>query len=158
MAPDGEADGTQRVGRNLVLVVMVCLGVGLGLVGLGVSGCGTNQGETKPAGTGTETDSDAPKTRMPALAAATAPASTPVPQINPNRPPGPAPEGMVWVPGGTFWMGGNDASTEDAAPAHLVTVDGFWMDRTEVTNRQFAEFVKATGYVTVAENNHGFTS
>jgi formylglycine-generating enzyme len=59
--------------------------------------------------------------------------------------------GMVWITGGTFWMGGNDATTTDAEPSHLVTVDSFWMDRTEVTNRRFSEFVKATGFVTVAE-------
>ena len=58
---------------------------------------------------------------------------------------------MVWVPGGTFWMGADDASMPDAKPVHEVTVVGFWMDRTEVTNRQFARFVKETGYVTVAE-------
>jgi len=58
---------------------------------------------------------------------------------------------MVWIRGGTFWMGGNDASTSDAEPVHRVTVTGFWMDQTEVTNRQFATFVRATGYVTVAE-------
>jgi formylglycine-generating enzyme len=65
--------------------------------------------------------------------------------------PGPAPEGMVWVPGGTYWMGCDDCGMSDTAPVHLVTVDGFWMDRTPVTNAQFAAFVKATGYVTVAE-------
>ena len=48
-------------------------------------------------------------------------------------------------------MGADDASRTDAKPVHEVTVDGFWMDRTEVTNRQFARFVKATGFVTVAE-------
>ena len=58
---------------------------------------------------------------------------------------------MVWIPGGTFYMGADDGSMSDARPLHEVTVDGFWMDRTEVTNRQFAAFVKATGYVTVAE-------
>jgi formylglycine-generating enzyme required for sulfatase activity len=57
---------------------------------------------------------------------------------------------MVWVPGGTFWMG-SDEGHPDERPAHQVTVHGFWMDRTEVTNEQFDEFVKATGYVTVAE-------
>jgi formylglycine-generating enzyme len=62
-----------------------------------------------------------------------------------------APEGMVWVPGGTFWMGGNNGPTTDADPTHVVTVDGFWMDRTEVTNREFAKFVAATKYRTVAE-------
>jgi sulfatase modifying factor 1 len=58
---------------------------------------------------------------------------------------------MVWVPGGTFWMGADDPSITDANPVHEVTVAGFWMDRTEVTNRQFAKFVKATAYMTVAE-------
>jgi formylglycine-generating enzyme len=67
------------------------------------------------------------------------------------KPPGPAPEGMVWIPGGSFWMGADDGAMTDAEPVHEVTVSGFWMDRTEVTNRQFARFVAATGYVTVAE-------
>lgn len=60
--------------------------------------------------------------------------------------------GMVWVPGGDFMMGGdNDQAAADEYPKHKVTVDGFWMDITEVTNAQFGEFVKATGYVTTAE-------
>jgi formylglycine-generating enzyme required for sulfatase activity len=42
-------------------------------------------------------------------------------------------------------------ATSDSRPIHRVYVDGFWMDKTEITNRQFAEFAKATGYVTVAE-------
>jgi len=63
--------------------------------------------------------------------------------------PSPAPEGMVWIPGGEFWMGSDDFP--DARPWHRVYVDGFWMDKTEVTNEQFEKFVKATGYVTVAE-------
>ena len=42
-------------------------------------------------------------------------------------------------------------ATTDSRPVHRVFVDGFWMDETEVTNEQFARFVKATGYVTVAE-------
>ncbi|HEY1380359.1 MAG TPA: formylglycine-generating enzyme family protein [Gemmataceae bacterium] len=62
----------------------------------------------------------------------------------------PTPQGMVWVPGGEFWMG-NDNGPEDERPRHKVYVDGFWMDRTEVTNAQFAKFVQATGYITVAE-------
>jgi formylglycine-generating enzyme len=61
------------------------------------------------------------------------------------------PKDMVWVPGGEFWMGSDHADMEDARPVHRVYVDGFWMDRTEVTNNQFAAFVAATGYVTVAE-------
>lgn len=74
--------------------------------------------------------------------------------------PGPAPEGMVWIPGGEFSMGCDDPragvcggpdAMPDARPIHRVQVDGFWMDRTEVTNAQFARFVAATGYVTMAE-------
>jgi formylglycine-generating enzyme required for sulfatase activity len=57
---------------------------------------------------------------------------------------------MVWIPGGEFWMGGPDGFP-DAQPSHRVSVDGFWMDRTEVTNAQYAAFVAATRYVTVAE-------
>jgi len=71
-----------------------------------------------------------------------------------------APERMVWIPGGTFSMGAQDPpdhdpvgmqATEDSRPVHRVYVDGFWMDRTDVTNDDFAAFVRATGYVTVAE-------
>lgn len=72
-------------------------------------------------------------------------------KINPATPPDPAPEGMVWVPGGTFWMGCENCEMPDALPVHLVEVDGFWMDQTPITNRQFERFVKATAYVTVAE-------
>jgi len=79
---------------------------------------------------------------------------------NPAPPPGPAPEGMVWIPGGEFSMGSDVACeslcglpgvTRDALPIHRVYVDGFWMDKTDVTNEKFQEFVSATGYVTVAE-------
>ena len=58
---------------------------------------------------------------------------------------------MVWVPGGTYWMGCPDCEMPDTLPVHLVRVGGFWMDTTPVTNAQFAAFVRATGYVTVAE-------
>ena len=81
---------------------------------------------------------------------------------NPNsgRALGPAPEGMVWIPGGEFSMGSDVASeslcgmpgvTGDAVPVHRVYVDGFWMDKTDVTNEKFQEFANATGYVTIAE-------
>ena len=81
-------------------------------------------------------------------------------QANSASPPGPAPEGMVWVPGGEFSMGsvdpratlyGGPDAMRDARPVHRVYVDGFWMDATEVTNEQFEKFVTATGYVTIAE-------
>jgi sulfatase modifying factor 1 len=66
---------------------------------------------------------------------------------SPHRPPG-----MVWIPGGEFLMG-TDSSLgwPDEKPAHLVRVDGFFMDEHEVTNAQFRAFVAATGYVTTAE-------
>jgi formylglycine-generating enzyme required for sulfatase activity len=73
-----------------------------------------------------------------------------------------APSGMVWIPGGEFSMGaahprGADRNPigmqamSDALPVHRVYVDGFFMDKTEVTNAEYARFVAATGYVTVAE-------
>jgi formylglycine-generating enzyme required for sulfatase activity len=58
--------------------------------------------------------------------------------------------GMVWVPGGAFTMGSDHAFPEEA-PAVAASVSGFWMDQTEVTNEQFAAFVAATGYRTLAE-------
>jgi formylglycine-generating enzyme len=57
---------------------------------------------------------------------------------------------MAWIPSATFRMG-SDAHYAEEAPSHHVTVDGFWVDRHEVTNRQFAAFVDDTGYLTVAE-------
>jgi sulfatase modifying factor 1 len=69
---------------------------------------------------------------------------------------GPAPSadsahpGMVWVEGGAFTMGANETFPEEA-PEAAATVGGFWMDQTEVTNAQFAEFVAATGYRTLSE-------
>jgi formylglycine-generating enzyme required for sulfatase activity len=59
-------------------------------------------------------------------------------------------QGMIRIPGGTFRMG-SDRHYPEEAPAHRVTVDNFFIDRTPVTNRQFKEFVRATGYVTSAE-------
>jgi formylglycine-generating enzyme len=70
-----------------------------------------------------------------------------------------SPRGMVWIPGGEFSMGAMDLSTDaigmnagaDASPIHRVYVNAFWMDETDVTNQEFARFVRATGYVTIAE-------
>ena len=73
---------------------------------------------------------------------------------------GQPPPGMVWIPGGEFSMGAAEThdmntvgmeATTDSRPIHRVYVDGFWMDKTEVTNEEFAKFVEATGYVTIAE-------
>jgi formylglycine-generating enzyme required for sulfatase activity len=57
---------------------------------------------------------------------------------------------LVWVPGGEVTLGSESFEPEEA-PVRRAWVGGFWMDRTEVTNDQFAAFVRATGYVTVAE-------
>jgi len=74
--------------------------------------------------------------------------------VQPTRPntaptPGSAPDGMVWIPGGEFSMGAADPfdeetndvgmlATRDSRPIHRVYVNGFWMDKTGVTNTQFA--------------------
>jgi formylglycine-generating enzyme required for sulfatase activity len=67
---------------------------------------------------------------------------------------------MAWIPGGEFSMGAQESpalnavgmqATRDSRPIHRVYVDGFWMDKTEVTNDRFAAFVAATGYITVSE-------
>jgi formylglycine-generating enzyme required for sulfatase activity len=79
---------------------------------------------------------------------------------NKTKPAGTAPSGMVWIPGGEFSMGAADSpgdgavgmqATYDSRPIHRVYVDGFYMDKTAVTNAEFAAFVKATRYVTIAE-------
>ena len=63
---------------------------------------------------------------------------------------GPAVDGMVQIPGATFLMG-SDRHYPEEAPAHKVTVGGFWIDPVPVTNRAFARFVHKTGHVTLAE-------
>ncbi|MFI6582783.1 formylglycine-generating enzyme family protein [Embleya sp. NPDC050493] len=59
-------------------------------------------------------------------------------------------QGMAWIPGGTFAMGSDDFYPEER-PVHPVTVNGFFLDVHPVTVAAFRRFVKATGYVTVAE-------
>jgi formylglycine-generating enzyme required for sulfatase activity len=80
--------------------------------------------------------------------------------VNQQDRPKALPAGMVWIPGGEFSMGGvnpvgihegGNESMNDARPVHRVHVKGFLMDATEVTNKEFAAFVEATGYKTVAE-------
>ncbi len=79
---------------------------------------------------------------------------------NTGSAPGKSPQGMVWIPGGEFSMGAADPpdmddvgmkATLDSRPVHRVYVDGFFMDKTDVTNAEYERFAKATGYVTVAE-------
>jgi formylglycine-generating enzyme required for sulfatase activity len=95
--------------------------------------------------------------------AAGSPASPFAPTVANSAPaPKNAPPGMVWIPGGEFSMGSVTPSdgvcsaatmnaVRDAQPIHRVYVDGFWMDTNDVTNAKFEQFVKATGYKTIAE-------
>ncbi len=62
----------------------------------------------------------------------------------------PPPEGMVWIPGGTFAMG-SDGFYPEERPVHDASVRGFWIDEHPVTVAEFGRFVAATAYVTVAE-------
>ncbi len=101
---------------------------------------------------------------QPAADAAAESAATAFAPTIPNKSPAPAhaPPGMVWIPGGEFSMGcampnqgvctmATMNAVNDSQPIHRVYVDGFWMDTNDVTNDQFEKFVKATGYVTIAE-------
>jgi len=57
--------------------------------------------------------------------------------------------GIIWIPAGTFLMG-SDSHYPEEAQASKVSIDGFWIDRFTVTNREFARFLAKTGHVTVA--------
>jgi formylglycine-generating enzyme len=70
-----------------------------------------------------------------------------VTRVDPSRPPA---KDMAWIPGGSFLMGSEDHYPEER-PVHEVSVDGFWIDEHQVTVAEFRRFVKATGYVTLAE-------
>jgi formylglycine-generating enzyme len=119
-----------------------------------LTGCGPRPTQPPPA---TSTNSPAASEshaghQTPATAALNDTAQDAV-HINAASAPSPAPTGMVWVPGGTFWMGCENCGMPDALPAHLVSVDAFWMDRTPVTNAEFQRFITATRYITVAERD-----
>jgi len=131
-------------------VALLALLIGLGGWALGWWPAG------EPTATPVHTATSPPPTATPAP-----PTGTPAPTPAPIRAPvlgdtwiRPA-DGMVmvYVPGGTFQMG-SDASDPDADddefPQHFVTLNGFWIDQTEVTNGQFARFVEERGYETDA--------
>jgi formylglycine-generating enzyme required for sulfatase activity len=80
-----------------------------------------------------------------------APGSSATPGAPPPGSAAQATDGMVHLPAGTFWMGSDNEVTPDATPVHEVALDGFWLDKHEVTNAQFERFVRATSYVTTAE-------
>jgi formylglycine-generating enzyme required for sulfatase activity len=84
--------------------------------------------------------------------ASSAPAALDQP-CQPNLPlaaPAPSTAGMTLIHGGRFLQGDHPARSEEGPP-RVTRVGSFWIDRTEVTNRDFARFVAATGYVTLAE-------
>lgn len=91
---------------------------------------------------------------LPALCILPAEAETSSELLKSNTPNGGAvaPPGMKWIPGGEFSMGTDDPeSMPNERPARTVKITGFWMDEHSVTNAQFRAFIKATGYVTTAE-------
>ena len=73
----------------------------------------------------------------------------PVAECIPEDAPPPG-DDMRWIPGGTFWMGDDNAYLEEA-PAHTVVVSGFWIDEYVVTNANFVAFV--TGVVSPNPRN-----
>ncbi|HEX5733438.1 MAG TPA: formylglycine-generating enzyme family protein [Blastocatellia bacterium] len=76
---------------------------------------------------------------------ASQPASQPAPEPEKNA------AEMIFIRGGSFKMGASDGFAFEG-PVHEITVEPFWIDKHEVTVREFAEFIEATGYVTEAES------
>ena len=112
---------------------------------------GTATATNAPANAGPDTKSSTPEMKEVAFEP-TVPNTTALPAKTPSN--------MIWIPGGEFSMGAQNPpdmddvgmkATLDSRPVHRVFVDGFFMDKTDVTNAEFEKFVKATGYVTVAE-------
>lgn len=115
-----------KMNKNLLLLALPILLV---------LGCRENKNEAKPEQIVVAEKHELPETVLDSLK---------------NQPP----EGMIWIPGGTFMQGAVPQDKQAMAhekPQHPVKVDGFFMDITEVTNAEFAKFVKETGYITVAE-------
>jgi formylglycine-generating enzyme required for sulfatase activity len=144
--------------ERTVLVVASTFAVGI-LIGVAVwtIESGGESVEAQPGKRAESTENDEPLSSL-----AKSPGDERFAPTIPNTTPAPGapPEGMVWVSGGEFSMGSEDPrkslcggpdAMPDARPIHRVYVDGFWMDKTEVTNAQFRKFVDATGYVTIAE-------
>ena len=122
----------------------------------------TKKPTLEPAETSTIASTTAPTT-APTIEPTETPtiASTTAPTADPRLPPSNQSLGMFWtrpadqmpmvyVPAGSFLMG-STRGDRDETPVHMVTLDGFWIDRTEVTNDQFRQFVAATGFETTAE-------
>jgi len=121
----------------------------LGLLGL--IGIASSVAVLRSVASGAECCAAAPSRVMLSSETGAASSETVAARAVKSHPSPPEFEDMVFIPGGTFWMGSDDPRMPDARPWHEVEVDGFWIDRTEVTNEQFLRFVEATGYVTTAE-------
>ena len=113
---------------------------------------------TPPSATPSPEPTVAPTDTLPAAPVPTSPAQVFDSRIIPL--PGGVAVEQLYVPGGSFMMG-SASSEADERPIHSVTLDAYWIDRTEVTNRHFAAFVADTGHQTLAErqgSGHGFTT
>src|SRR5258708_7726565 len=155
----------KRIGAGSRLFRWPCLPLATGCHSIGCSGQGSRGAPPLPAsqaGTTTSSTGAPASSALESSTSATSPFARTVENTAPpyGRPP-PGPTNMVWIPGGEFSMGafepdgragaGCGDPTADAQPVHRVYLDGFWMDSTEVTNVAFETFVRATGYVTIAE-------
>lgn len=133
-----------HVRRRTLTIVGTAFGLGFLLAGFWMSReiLRVHRMERVPAGDGE------PSSPPPDLRPANPPATNPPPQA--SSPSKTTTQNMVWIPGGSFARGAVNGAP-DEQPVREITVNGFWMDRTEVTNEEFERFVRATGYVTVAE-------
>ncbi|HEY2517756.1 MAG TPA: SUMF1/EgtB/PvdO family nonheme iron enzyme, partial [Polyangiaceae bacterium] len=121
------------------------------LVGMAVAGCegrGAPRAETAAASASaaalaTASASATASAPAPAAAAATAPAAEAGAGTGTGTGTGSGAEGMLLVPGGTFTMGADTGGQPDEHPAHAVTLKGFFLDRTEVTNAAYEACVEA---------------
>ena len=137
-------EDTRTMNGNLIPTLLACCGwlwaVAVAAPAVAAPPVATSQPAVCPAcGTGLSRSNFMTKATTPAPASA---AADPQPAKASD---------MVHLPSGTFWMGSDDPRFPDAGPVHQVKVDPFWIDRTDVTNAEFARFVEATKYVTVAE-------
>jgi formylglycine-generating enzyme required for sulfatase activity len=172
-APDGPAAKPAArkplywaLGAVALLAVMVfgwrLMAAGSGETGTPVAGVtpATPTEDTGGVGTNPTRQTTSAPTRTPTRPSPTrtptrpAPAEAQAGDIRTITLPGDVAVEQVFVPAGSFMMGSEDGA-DDEKPVHEVTLDAFWIDRTEVTNAQFAAFTADTGYITTAESEGG---
>src|SRR5262249_40579891 len=148
--PDREEDislGSEQIvqlsdsrGAGVVGIIIVTLAVAAGFVAWRLWSSQKNLSTSAGSSPSPSTDQATTPNTTALLGA------TPEPVASPKPPAGVAiPNGMVFVPGGTFEMG-RDNGDEFERPAHTVKVKPFFLDRTEVTNEEYHRFVAATGH------------